>query len=456
MKKLLSLPPNLVECFHDIMHADHKEWFCTSDPVGKKLGSGGGTAWLLNACREEEDKDAALGDWLAREKRILLHAGGQSRRLPGYAPSGKVLTPIPVFRWARGQRITQDLLSLQLPLYEEIYVGDYISKGKAGKLITPTFEINVGKWFTPVIGLRAGFGGYQAKGYSVKDAGFAYKRVDTNVYRTKWGILHLHGDVMLNFTNLFCGYREDRLYNAIPYVSIGYLRGIDNNENELSGGIGFINRFRLNKAWDLNLELKGNINNDVMDGIRGGKNMEGSAAIMVGATYRFNRRDWTKGTGISAAEMQAVQNQLKSMNEENASLRNRVNALEEEKRNQPVVTETKASNKLPDATEYVAFFDINKAYLSEKEAVNLEAYANLIKKYPENKFIITGYADKQTGSAEFNERLSKLRAEAVYNTLVDKYGVNKDQLTMEYKGGVDTMFRENPRLSRAAIIRMAK
>ena len=338
----------------------------------------------------------------------------------------------------------------------QMYIGDNFSKGKAGKLITPTFEINVGKWFTPGIGLRLGFGGYQAKGYSLENEGFAYKRVDTDLYRTKFGILHLHGDVMLNFTNLFCGYREDRLYNAIPYVSIGYLRGIDNNENELSGGIGFINRFRLNKAWDLNLELKGNINNDVIDGIRGGKNMEGSAAIMVGATYRFNRRDWTKGTGISAAEMQAVQNQLKSMNEENASLRNRVNALEEEKRNQPVVTETKASNKLPDATEYVAFFDINKAYLSEKEAVNLEAYANLIKKYPENKFIITGYADKQTGSAEFNERLSKLRAEAVYNTLVDKYGVNKDQLTMEYKGGVDTMFRENPRLSRAAIIRMAK
>lgn len=42
----------------------------------------------------------------------------------------------------------------------QMYVGDYISKGKAGKLITPTFEINVGKWFTPVIGLRAGFGGY--------------------------------------------------------------------------------------------------------------------------------------------------------------------------------------------------------------------------------------------------------------------------------------------------------
>lgn len=120
MKKLLSLPPNLVECFHDIMHADRKEWFCTSDPVGRKMGSGGGTAWLLDACRKEEGEETGLADWLAREKRILLHAGGQSRRLPGYAPSGKILTPIPVFRWARGQRLTQNLLSLQLPLYEEI------------------------------------------------------------------------------------------------------------------------------------------------------------------------------------------------------------------------------------------------------------------------------------------------------------------------------------------------
>lgn len=120
MKKLLSLPPNLVECFHDIMHADRKEWFCTSDPVGRKLGSGGGTAWLLDACRKEEGDETGLADWLAKEKRILLHAGGQSRRLPGYAPSGKILTPIPVFRWARGQRLTQNLLSLQLPLYEEI------------------------------------------------------------------------------------------------------------------------------------------------------------------------------------------------------------------------------------------------------------------------------------------------------------------------------------------------
>ena len=113
MKKLLSLPPNLVNSFHKIAKVNVDEWFCTSDPVGARLGSGGGTTWLF-------EPQISVKEWLAKEKRILLHAGGQSRRLPGYAPSGKILTPIPVFRWARGQKLSQNLLSLQLPLYEEI------------------------------------------------------------------------------------------------------------------------------------------------------------------------------------------------------------------------------------------------------------------------------------------------------------------------------------------------
>lgn len=113
MKKLLSLPPNLVESFHEISGLSHDEYFCTCDPVGTKIGSGGGTAWLL----KEAERAGFLKDG---EKRILLHAGGQSRRLPGYASSGKVLTPVPVFRWARGQRIDQTLLDLQMPLYESI------------------------------------------------------------------------------------------------------------------------------------------------------------------------------------------------------------------------------------------------------------------------------------------------------------------------------------------------
>jgi galactokinase/mevalonate kinase-like predicted kinase len=147
MKKLLSLPPNLVRktsegktVFHTITGLPDNEYFCTCDPEGHRIGSGGGTAWLLMQAFKEEEAplsspegdtmDAAVGateapseafsHWLKQEKRILLHAGGQSRRLPAYAPSGKILTPVPVFRWERGQRLSQDLLSLQLPLYEQM------------------------------------------------------------------------------------------------------------------------------------------------------------------------------------------------------------------------------------------------------------------------------------------------------------------------------------------------
>lgn len=120
IKRLLSLPPNLIECFHEIEGVSREKWFCTSDPIGHKLGSGGGTIWLLEACRQCTVPESPFLNWLRQEKRILLHAGGQSRRLPGYAPSGKILTPIPVFRWARGQQLDQNLLDLQLPLYEKI------------------------------------------------------------------------------------------------------------------------------------------------------------------------------------------------------------------------------------------------------------------------------------------------------------------------------------------------
>ena len=120
MKKLLSLPPNLVDCFHDVTGLSSDEFFCSCDPIGHRLGSGGGTTWLLQEAWRAEHSAQSFSDWIKKERRIILHAGGQSKRLPSYAVSGKVLTPIPVFRWERGQRLSQTLLDLQLPLYERM------------------------------------------------------------------------------------------------------------------------------------------------------------------------------------------------------------------------------------------------------------------------------------------------------------------------------------------------
>ena len=77
MKKLLSLPPNLVECFHDVTGLSHDEFFCTNDPVGHKLGSGGGTTWLLQQAYLSEKgkvKKISMTGWLVRSVSSCMRA----------------------------------------------------------------------------------------------------------------------------------------------------------------------------------------------------------------------------------------------------------------------------------------------------------------------------------------------------------------------------------------------
>ena len=115
---LLSLPPAMARDFSSLFTAAPQKWFASCDPPGGKLGSGGGIAQLLvDACRAE---DQDFFQWMDARKRLVLLAGGQSRRLPAYASTGKVLMPVPVMRWSYGQRLDQSLLDLQAGDYTRI------------------------------------------------------------------------------------------------------------------------------------------------------------------------------------------------------------------------------------------------------------------------------------------------------------------------------------------------
>ena len=114
MRKLLSLPPSLVPHFHEVSGLSRAEYFCTSDPVGHRVGSGGGTVHLLRAAAADAGFHFRTSP---TERCIILHAGGQSRRLPAYASVGKILTPMPPLG---GEPFGKCLLELQLPLLERI------------------------------------------------------------------------------------------------------------------------------------------------------------------------------------------------------------------------------------------------------------------------------------------------------------------------------------------------
>ena len=120
IQKLISLPAGMPKLFHELEKLDSDSWFCDSDPAGIKVGSGGGTAHILRSAYQRSGCKGSLKDWLESEKRLVIHSGGESRRLPAYAPYGKSLLPMPVFRWSKGQHLDQKLLDFQSGYYEKI------------------------------------------------------------------------------------------------------------------------------------------------------------------------------------------------------------------------------------------------------------------------------------------------------------------------------------------------
>jgi galactokinase/mevalonate kinase-like predicted kinase len=120
MQFLLTLPPGMASEFEALEQRKRPQWFACSDSSGPPLGSGGGTANLLvEAWRNTADGNN-FSAWLHASRKLMLHSGGQSRRLPAYAPIGKILMPVPAFRWSRGQRLDQTLLDLALPDYSRV------------------------------------------------------------------------------------------------------------------------------------------------------------------------------------------------------------------------------------------------------------------------------------------------------------------------------------------------
>ncbi len=115
---LVSLPVCMRDSIARGEHALPDGVMCGADPAGKALGSGGGTVHLLQLAAREAGVD--LYTWLQRKCSMVLHGGGQSRRLPAYAAVGKPFIPVPVFRWAVGQRLDQTLFDLQRSFIERV------------------------------------------------------------------------------------------------------------------------------------------------------------------------------------------------------------------------------------------------------------------------------------------------------------------------------------------------
>ena len=81
-------------------------------------------------------------------------------------------------------------------------------------------------------------------------------------------------------------------------------------------------------------------------------------------------------------------------------------------------------------------------YVNGPLSVDIELAAKILKANPDKKYKVAGYADKATGSASWNQKLSEKRAQVVYDALIAQ-GVDKDQLELVGFGGTENMFGKN-------------
>ena len=302
------------------------------------------------------------------------------------------------------------------------------------------FNVAIGKWFTPGIGLRTKFQGAWAKQVNTRDDHHSYEY---------WNI---HEDVLFNLSNIFCGYNEKRVWNCIPYVGLGVIRNMsEGGKNyDLTYNVGLLNNFRVSKHFQVFFELYTNWFEGSVDAYKQdnwdekkkptSRHWDKLVGASVGVTYNLGKCTWEKVPDVDALmamnkeQMDALNASLKEQQEENARLRELL-------ANQKAATDTKVVvEKVTEvaSTAQSVFFNINSSRIaSRKDLVNVKEVAEYAKANGK-KIVVTGYADSKTGSSSYNQQLSEKRANAVANELV-KMGVNRDNIIVEAKGGVNTI-----------------
>lgn len=353
----------------------------------------------------------------------------------------------------------------------QIYFGDYDRQCTLGKRIAPALSAHVGLWFTPFTGARIGYQGLQIYG-ATKNYAPVYgtgEEVpgDWTVQRQKINFGTVNADVMFSLSNLIFGYNINRIYGLTGYIGAGYAWTYDKPDNHsVTGHVGLLNTFAISRVLDITVDISALFTNDPFDGETGGRWGEAMLSAQVGLAYTFAGK--VKSTFHHDFNFGRVTSDLdrenSRLNAELASARNdkevalaqaqkMTNAYNELLNQKDTVTVTKTViQKIGYVSNFVTF-PIGRADLSNEARLRLKMLADSINEGNKaTKYVVTGFADKGTGSEATNSRLSQERAQVVYDFLVKEGGVSADQLQVDYKGGVENTYYNDPALSRSAFV----
>ena len=329
--------------------------------------------------------------------------------------------------------------------YAQAQIGGQYTLGEIGfgKLLSPNVQVGIGYNFNQVVGARFSLNTWQSK---------AGQNVAGNVYKWKWNYVAPMVDATFNLTNLFCEYNPDRL------VEVGVF-----------GGIGANIAWGNDEAADAQKAILAGAGKNLADVQAPLENLwDGTKTrfvARVGANVDFRVSDRVKlGVELSANTLSDKYNSKKAGNPDwyfNALVGVKV-ALGETHTTKVIpapkpvekiierIIEKPAPAPAPKVESKVVeenfrrdiFFPIGNTNIAKSQTTKIAEIVEYMKENPDAKITLTGYADKGTGSAAFNDKIAARRAQTVYNTLAAK-GVAKSRMIKESKGCRVQPFEEN-------------
>ena len=319
-------------------------------------------------------------------------------------------------------------------------------------------DVTLGKWFSPTIGVRAGWHGLNVTSKSGE--------LNKSPYH------YLHGDLLWNLSNAIGGYKETRIWNFIPYVG-GGLTMIKHHDlkvydQEFAGGAGILNSFRLGERVNLNLDLGVILSRAAAYNMNGfvGRYI-GLPSATLGLQFNLGRTGFDRLSSVmpvivplpfTEGQYNALKDKVAALEKENAQLKNKIADLENQlapfknlvdgqtylfQNGRFTAVEAKV------ASPATVYFDLGSAKISDREKAHLEFFANSVVDNA-TKLLLTGSADKQTGTASGNQKLSEKRVDAV-KALLEKLGANGNNIETVANGDTKNVF-DTPAKNRCVVI----
>lgn len=324
----------------------------------------------------------------------------------------------------------------------------FLAEHKGRLQFSLAMAVDFGKWFSPYWGARiSASGGALRLRYPSENDMAHYKDVVVSA------------DFLWDMTNTIGGYDPYRIVSVVPFIGVSTAYAFKNSLSGKTfsmagtGGIRF--SFRLCRYVDLYAEWKADIVSDSFNGVIHSKRAEAIFSVLGGFTFNFGGSRFKSYNPVeeefAMAAMNSKVNMLRASLDSCMKAESRAASAPKPAPVKEVVVEMQKPCSV--ALTSTVRFSINSAVITNEEMINVYNIARWMKNNPDYKVTVTGYADKDTGTPEFNEDLSRRRAEAVVSVLVEKYGIASDRLVMQAEGGSIQPYPDNNNWNRVVVFK---